>query len=101
MEKRLSHEEWEDFISHPATKEFLKIVDERLKISRDELEAGVMSEEGADGAMVAKVIPFEDIRFIQGECKTLRWIQTVFTRFGELLKEREELEEKEREEKGE
>ena len=75
---------WRDFIDHPGTKALVLEVEARIKMSLVQLESGLEDRE---------TIPYEDLRFIQGECKSLRWLQAVLTSYEEVLKEKEKLEE--------
>jgi hypothetical protein len=80
--------EWRELQNVPAFKAFLSIIRDRLEIKRDSLEAGL---ETTDENHVV-IMPFEDIRFIQGECKSLRYIEVLLSGQERLTKELEKLE---------
>jgi len=84
--------EWKELQNTPAFKVFLSTIMERLEIKRDSLEAGIESMSTADGDHIV-VTPYEDIRFVQGECKSLRYIEILLTNKERLTKEAEKIQE--------
>lgn len=89
--------EWQELQNIPAFQVFLSIIKERMEIKRDELEAGLETITTENGDRVV-TMPFEDVRFVQGECKSLRYIEVMLSGQERLTKELEKLE-KERKKK--
>jgi len=84
--------EWKELQNTPAFKVFLSTIRERLELKRDSLEAGVEAISTDKGDHII-VTPFEDIRFIQGECKSLRYIEMLLINKERLTKEAEKVQE--------
>jgi hypothetical protein len=78
------------FTEDPVLKEVVSIVEDRCQLNRNMLETGFYSE-GEE----LKVFSYDEIRFLQGELKGLRYLQLLLTRYEEFLKETEKSKEKE------
>ena len=92
MDEMLTVKQWQEFQQDPVYKEVLAIVKQRIEYTRTELETGI---EGGE------ILPYDCLRFLQGEAKGLRYLEVLMTNYERLLKDRDEqlLKKQEREEK--
>ena len=96
---------WEDYVDDPVTKEIIEIIKYRIELYRNDLESGqkiVTRGKDVQGNALEETEYFsaDDLRVIQGEIKGLRFLLTLYDRQPVVLKELEQMKEKELEKDG-
>ena len=81
----LTSQEWKAFQESDPWKEVTAIIEERIRQYMRVLETGLVP--GEKGNII---LDYTSLRFIQGECKGLRFVNdTLMKNYEDLLKERE------------
>lgn len=89
----ITMQDWKDFQEHPVFKKIIEIIKERRRIIRDCLEFGSLRIDSD---------PIERVFFLRGRSETIIWFMELLTKYEQVLKDQEKLEEsKEKESKGE
>lgn len=89
MEETITSKQWEEFRNHPVWKVVERVLKKRLEINRDTLEAGSEVFKGE-----TETLSYSDLRFLQGESKGLKFPLVLMTTYEELLKEKEDEDER-------
>lgn len=83
-EPEITSQQWKEFLEDPVLKEVLAIIKGRRKLIRDRLETG---------SLKIDTEPILTVMELRGSASSLIWLEEVLTKYEQVLKEKEKVEE--------